>query len=356
MINKIFIDLRDFFSKYIPFESLINFIVFFTLILIVFIFHKIIIKSIKKVLKRFNLIKDEFIIRLIKRTIIPVLYFGAIFVYIKTFNFENKYNLIINIFAGILLSFFVLRFISSIIRYFLEKQWEKNEEDPSKINKIKGLFPAMNIIIWGIGLLFILDNLGVNISTIIAGLGIGGIAVALAAQALLGDLFSYFSMMFDRPFELGDFIIIDNFMGTVENIGIKTTRIRSLSGEQLIFSNTDLTNSRVRNYKRMGERRVVFKIGVTYNTSVVKLKKIPQIIKKIIENIDGTRFDRVHFFSYGDFSLIYEVVYYVLTGDYNKYMDINQEINFKIYEEFAKEMIDFAFPTQTLYLNNLNKK
>ncbi len=351
MINDIFINLREFFLQYIPFETLTNFIVFFILILIVFIFHKIIIKSIKKVLTRFNLIKDDFILKLIKRTIIPVLYFAAIFVYIKTFSFENKYDLIINIFAGILLSFFVLRFISSIIRYFLEKQWLKKEEDSSKINKVKALFPAMNIIIWGIGLLFILDNLGVKISTIVAGLGIGGIAVALAAQALLKDLFSYFSMMFDRPFELGDFIIIGDYMGSVEHIGIKTTRIRSLSGEQLIFSNTDLTNSRVKNYKRMSERRVVFKIGVTYNTPLEKIKRIPTIIKEIIENIEDTRFDRVHFFSYGDFSLIYEIVYYVLSNDYNKYMDINQEINFKIYEKFKQEEIEFAFPTQMLYIH-----
>ena len=351
MVNEIYLSMKNFFSKYIPFESLINFIIFFILILIVFIFHKIILNRIKKALTRFNLVKDNFLINLIKKTIVPVLYFGAIFIFIKSFSFENKYDLIINVFAGILLSFFVLRFISSIIRYFLEKQWEKNEEDPSKVNKIKGLFPAMNIIIWGIGLLFILDNLGVNISTIVAGLGIGGIAVALAAQSLLGDLFSYFSMMFDRPFELGDFIIIDSFMGTVEHIGIKTTRIRSLSGEQLIFSNTDLTNSRVSNYKRMDERRVVFKFGIIYNTSLEKIKKIPLIIEKIIKNIDETRFDRAHFFSYGDFSLIYEVVYYVLSGDYNKYMDINQEINFKIFEEFNKEKIEFAFPSQTLYLN-----
>jgi small-conductance mechanosensitive channel len=351
MINNIYTGLKDFFSQYIPFESLINLIVFFILILTVFIFHKIILRSIKKALKRLKIVKDEFLIKLIRRTIIPVLYFGAVFVYIKSFSFEKKYDLILNIFAGVLLSFFVLRFISSLIRYFLEKQWEKNEEDQSKINKIKGLFPAMNIIIWGIGLLFILDNLGVNISTIVAGLGIGGIAVALAAQALLGDMFSYFSMMFDRPFELGDFIIIDNYMGTVEHIGIKTTRIRSLSGEQLVFSNTDLTNSRVKNYKRMGERRVVFKIGVTYNTPLEKLQKIPQVIKKIIEKINNTRFDRVHFSSYGDFSLNYEIVYYVLSGDYNIYMDINQEINFKIYEAFDKEKIEFAFPTQTLFLN-----
>ncbi len=195
-----------------------------------------------------------------------------------------------------------------------------------------------------------LDNLGFKISAVIAGLGIGGIAVALAAQAILGDLFSYFAILFDRPFEVGDFIILGEYLGTIEHIGIKTTRIRSLSGEQLVFSNTDLTSSRLRNYKRMGKRRVVFKLGVTYQTTLKQLKTIPGIIENIIKGVKDTTFDRVHFSSYGDFSLIFEVVYYVMSRDYNKYMDIQQVINFAIKKEFEAGGIEFAYPTQTLYL------
>ena len=139
-------------------------------------------------------------------------------------------------------------------------------------------------------------------------------------------------------------------MGSIEDIGIKTTRIRSLGGEQLVFSNTDLTNSRVRNYKRMEKRRVVFKLGVTYQTSLQQLKEIPLIITGIIKNINDTAFDRAHFSSYGDFSLIFEVVYYVIGSDYNKYMNIQQEINLEIMEEFEKRRIEFAYPTQTIFL------
>ncbi len=178
--------------------------------------------------------------------------------------------------------------------------------------------------------------------------------MALAAQAILQDLFSYFSIIFDRPFDVGDFIIVDSFMGTVEYVGIKTTRIRSLSGEQVVFSNTDLTNSRVRNYKRMELRRVVFGFGVVYETPLDKLRKIPQIVEDVIKSIEQTRFDRAHFFKYGDFSLDFEVVYYVLSSDYNKYMDIQQEINLKIKEEFEREGIEFAYPTQLLYLAKLD--
>jgi small-conductance mechanosensitive channel len=204
-----------------------------------------------------------------------------------------------------------------------------------------------------LGLVFLLDNLGFEISAVIAGLGIGGIAIALAAQAILGDLFSYFVIFFDRPFEIGDFIVIGDKKGNVEYIGIKTTRLRSLSGEQLVFSNTDLTNSRIQNFRRMERRRVVFKLGVVYETPGNQLAEIPVIVKEIIDEQPDVTFDRGHFASYGDFSLNFEFVYYVMSSDYNKYMDTQQAINLKIYQEFEKRGIVFAYPTQTLYLNKI---
>ncbi|MDP2942472.1 MAG: mechanosensitive ion channel family protein, partial [Candidatus Omnitrophota bacterium] len=215
---------------------------------------------------------------------------------------------------------------------------------------------VVKVLIWGGAIILFLDNLGFKISAIIAGLGIGGVAVALAAQAILKDLFSYFSIIFDQPFKIGDFIIVGDLMGTIEYIGIKTTRIRSLGGEMLIFSNSDLTDSRLRNYRLMEKRRVVFKLGVVYETSRERLKEIPKIIENSIKNVKDTMFDRAHFFSYGDFSLIFEIVYYVVGADYNKYMDIQQEINFAIKEEFERKGIEFAFPTQTLYVNKTESK
>jgi small-conductance mechanosensitive channel len=199
-----------------------------------------------------------------------------------------------------------------------------------------------------------MDNLGFNISAVIAGLGIGGIAIALAAQAILGDLFSYFVIFFDRPFEVGDFIVVGDKTGTVEYTGIKTTRIRALSGEQLVFSNTDLTNSRIHNFKKMQERRVVFKLGVVYQTPTAQLEEIPKIVRAIIEKHTDVRFDRGHFASYSDFSLNFEFVYFVFGAEYVKYMDTQQSINLEIYKEFEKRKIEFAYPTQTLYLNKEN--
>lgn len=314
------------------------------------ILKSIVIHRLKEWAKKTATTIDDFLIQNIDKKLIPLLYFAVLFFAAKSLILTPATTRIIDVLAVILITFIGIRFLILLFSYVLEAHWLKKETDESRKRDVKGLMPVIKVVIWIVGLIFLLDNLGFEINTVIAGLGIGGIAVALAAQAVLGDLFSYFSILFDRPFELGDFIIIGDYMGTIEHIGIKTTRVRSLGGEQLVFSNTDLTNSRVRNYKRMEKRRIVFKLGVTYQTPNQKLKEIPGIILDIIKNIENTVFDRAHFSSYGDFSLIFEVVYYVLSSDYNKYMDIQQDINFAINEEFEKRGIEFAYPTQTLFL------
>ncbi len=222
--------------------------------------------------------------------------------------------------------------------------------NPAAATTINALGFLSRILIWSVVVLVALDNLGIDVTALVAGLGIGGVAVALSVQNILGDLFASLSIILDKPFVLGDFLIIDEHMGSVEYIGLKTTRIRSLSGEQLIFSNSDLLKSRIRNYGRMFERRVVFSIGVTYDTSREKLKRIPEIIRKAIEAEGDTRFDRSHFMKYGDYSLQFETVYYVLSPDYNLYMDRQQAIYFAIHEAFEREQIEFAYPTQTLFV------
>jgi len=209
----------------------------------------------------------------------------------------------------------------------------------------------IKIILWIIGLLLILSNLGINITSLVAGLGIGGIAIALALQNILSDLFSSFAIYFDKPFKVGDFIIIGKDMGTVEQIGIKTTRLRALQGEQIVISNQELTSARIQNFKKLSERRVAFELGVVYGTPDDKMKKIPELIEKIIKETKDTRFDRSHFKSFGDFALIFETVYYITSGEYLDYMNAQQEIGLKIKEKFSTEEIEFAYPTQTLFLN-----
>jgi len=237
-----------------------------------------------------------------------------------------------------------------LVMWLQYSRQRRRETDPSSIAAINALGFAARLALWAVIALVILDNLGINVTALVAGLGVGGIAVALAVQNVLGDLFASFSIALDKPFAVGDFLIIDEHLGSVEYIGLKTTRLRSLSGEQLVFSNTDLLNSRIRNYGRMYERRVLFKLGVTYQTPREKLEKIPGIIRGAVESQERVRFDRCHFQSYGDFALMFETVYYVLAPDYNLYMDVQQAINLQIHAGFQAEGIDFAYPTQTVFV------
>jgi len=227
---------------------------------------------------------------------------------------------------------------------------KRMDKDSASVTTIALLGFIARVSLWVIILLLLLDNLGVNITGLVAGLGIGGIAVALAVQNILGDLLASLSIVLDKPFVVGDFIVVDSLMGTIEHIGLKTTRIRSLGGEQLIFSNNDLLKSRVRNYKRMSERRVLFSFGVVYQTSLEKLKGIKEIVTDIIIKVEKARFDRVHFKDYGDSSLNFEVVYFVSDPDYNIYMDVQETINHEIFRRFAEEGIEFAYPTQTIFM------
>ncbi|HMN43583.1 MAG TPA: mechanosensitive ion channel family protein [Povalibacter sp.] len=204
-------------------------------------------------------------------------------------------------------------------------------------------------LIWAIVLLLTLDNLGVNITTLVAGLGIGGIAVALAVQNVLGDLLASLSITLDRPFVVGDAIAVGDFNGTVEQIGIKSVRLRSVNGEQIVMSNADLLSSRVRNFGRMRERRVAFTVGVALDSPPAKLQKLPAALRSIVESEKSTRFDRAHFARIGPGSLDFETVYYVTTANYGTYMDIQQNINLRIIEMLDKEKLELAVPVQRVW-------
>lgn len=231
-------------------------------------------------------------------------------------------------------------------------QKEKLSVDPSSVTTIRGMALLGYIILWSILVLLTLDNFGIDVTALVTGLGIGGIAVALAVQNILGDLFASLSIMLDKPFVIGDFLVIDDYKGTVEDIGLKTTRLRSLSGEQIIISNSDLLKSRIRNYKRMNQRRVAFSIGVEYETEKGLLDEIPGMLEKAVRQQEKVRFDRAHFQSFGDSALLYEVVYFVIESDYALYMDIQQAINLEIIRAFDEKAIGIAYPTQKLFVES----
>lgn len=243
-----------------------------------------------------------------------------------------------------------LCFIDYAATRFLEKDEDGDGiVDPNTATASNMVTLIARIVLWALGIIFVLSNMGIEVTSLIAGLGIGGIAVAFALQGVLSDLFASFSLYFDKPFRIGDFIIIGADSGTVEKIGIKSTRIRTLQGEELVVSNTELTTARVQNFKKMKERRGTFKFGVTYETPQEKVKEINGIVARIFDSIDGARLDRVHFVSFGDSALLFEVVFYSESAAYTDYLDMQQSFNFDLMETFASLGIEFAYPTQMIY-------
>jgi small-conductance mechanosensitive channel len=238
-----------------------------------------------------------------------------------------------------------------VLRWLALRAQAARATDPAGATTVNLFGFVARIVVWSLALLVALDQLGFNVTALVAGLGIGGIAVALAVQNILGDLFASAAIVLDKPFVVGDFIIVGDLAGSVEKVGLKTTRVKSLSGEQLVFANAQLLNSQIRNYKKMQERRIAFGIGVTYETPLEKLRAIPGWLKAIVAAQPDVRFDRAHFKAYGDFSLDFVIVYYVLSADYGQYMDRQQAINLAIFEKLAAEDVEFAYPTRTLYVH-----
>lgn len=242
-------------------------------------------------------------------------------------------------------------FVDYIATRFLEK--DENGDgvvDPNAATASHMVALFARIILWALGSLFVLSNLGIEVTSLIAGLGIGGIAIAFALQGILSDLFSSFSLYFDKPFRIGDYIVVGEHSGVVERIGVKTTRIRTLQGEELVVSNAELTTARVQNFKKMQERRIAFQFGVTYETPHDVLKTIPKMVERIFADLEGARLDRAHFTTFGDSALIFDVVFYTESPDYTQYLDIQQRFNFELLDKFAEVGIAFAYPTQTLYV------
>jgi len=243
-----------------------------------------------------------------------------------------------------------LCFIDYATTRFLEKDEDGDGEiDPGSTMASHMVTLIARIVLWALGIIFVLSNLGIEVTSLIAGLGIGGIAIAFALQGVLSDLFASFSIYLDKPFRIGDYIILGADSGTVERIGIKTTRIRTLQGEELVVSNTELTTARVQNFKKMKERRTAMQFGITYETPHDKVKMVTGIVERIFEAIEGARLDRVHFTTFADSALLFDVVFYVDSPAYADFLDKQQRFNFELMSKFAELSIEFAYPTQTIY-------
>ncbi|MDP3447303.1 MAG: mechanosensitive ion channel family protein [Eubacteriales bacterium] len=281
-----------------------------------------------------------------KQYLLPIAYFSLFYFCTRLLTLNDQLSKLVGTLSILFAIVMGAMFLSSLAALFFGKL-SKSKGDSGSL-AVKWLIHLAKGAIWGVALILLLDNAGVKITSLVTGLGVGGIAIAFAAQSALSDIFCFFTIFFDKPFEIGDFIIAGEHMGTVEHIGVKSTRLRAIGGEQLIVSNADLTGSRVRNYKTMQQRRVNFILGVTYDTPSEKLEAIPQMIRKIVEETEDATFSRTHFAAFGAYSLHFEVVYFVQSADYDRYMEINERINLAIKDGFERLGVQFAFPTSTV--------
>jgi len=235
------------------------------------------------------------------------------------------------------------------INFWLESHRKRRtESDAASITMIRAFGFMGKVVLWSVILLLALENLGVDVTALIAGLGVGGVAVALALQNILGDLLASLSIVLDKPFVIGDQIQVDNFTGTVESIGIRSTHLRSVTGEQLVFSNGDLVKSRIRNHKRMGERRVSHTFDVVYQTPAEKVARIPEIVRRLVDTREQLRFDHAHLVGLGESGLRFEAVWFVLSPDNNLHLDLQQSVLLDLLRRFETEGIELAYPTRTL--------
>jgi len=300
---------------------------------------------------------DDEILRNIRAPVLLLAVLLGLYYALDSISFLSPYSEMISIaftVSQILIATFIItRIINVITSWFAERAKRESRVSEHILFVLRQIVKAA---VYVFAFLAILVAFNIDLSGVVVGLGVGGIAVALALQNVLSDIFSAFSIYFDRPFEVGDFVVVGDYSGTVTKIGIKSTRLQLLQGEELVISNRELTTTSLRNFRKLKKRRVVFKLSVAPDTPLEKLRSIPRLVEEIIRSVELAEFDRIHLTGFGDFSLSFEVVYYMKTSDYNKYMDTQQEINFRVIESFQKEEIVMPFPTQTILIQRDTQK
>ncbi|MBT7037299.1 mechanosensitive ion channel family protein [bacterium] len=326
---------------------------FVGLVIVFKIFSSMVIARLKKASEKTETDIDDFFIGLVNNVKPPFYFFVALYAATQLLELNGLVGKIIFGLFLFTIVYQAITILQRVIDYGIQKilmsSGEEDNQDKEGVVKLIG--QIAKAVLWVVGALMIFSNFGIDVTSLIAGLGIGGIAIALALQNVLGDLFASFSIFLDKPFKVGDYISISpTEKGTVEKVGIKTTRVRTLQGQQLVVSNKKLTDSSVENFRRMDKRRMTFVFGVVYETPIEKLKAIPSMITDIIESVEKAKLDRVNFKTLGASSLDFEVVFTMQTPEYPEYMNAQEKINFAILEKFEKEKIEFAYPTQTLFV------
>ncbi len=312
--------------------------------------RRVLLKHLRELAQRTATDLDDFAVELLGMVRVPEAYLVGFYLATRPLQFDARVDRLLRSLVIVVLAYRAVTMLQAAVAYGVRKAMAGGDADQARRDTAKTITILVQGLVWIGAVIFVLDNLGFNVGSMVAGLGIGGVAVALAAQAVLGDLFAALAIHLDRPFVVGDYIVVGEAQGVVERIGIKTTRIRSLSGELLVMGNSQLTSSRIHNYRKMRERRVAFRFGLVYSTTQVQLSGVPGIVKALVGQDALLRFDRAHFMNFGDSSLDFEVVYYVLDPDYNKYMDSHQRLLLGLVRELGARGMGFAFPTRTLYV------
>jgi len=324
------------------------FCIFFGTILVIKLLEVYALTRFEKFAEKTTTDFDNFLLSVVRKTGWPLYIVLALYFSINAISSMPEHILeITNYITIIVAALYVFKISGSLVDYGLTKYAKNKKED---ITGIKAFSFLIKFSVWSFVLVFILSNLGYNLTSIITGLGVGGIAVGLALQNVLGDFFSGIIILFDKPFSIGDFIKVGDLSGTVKSIGVKTTRITLMDGQELVITNKDLTESRIHNFKKLKKRRQVIHLGVTYSTPLKKLKKVPNLIEKAFKGITDIELDRVHLTELANSSKKFEIVYYVLSKDYALFRDRHQELLYKIIESFEKEKIELAFPTRTVHI------
>jgi small-conductance mechanosensitive channel len=342
------------------YDYLIALAVFVGVLILLKIFQAVILSKLKKLALKTKTDFDDAFIDVFKTIKPPFYFFVALYIGIKQLVLPEIFGKVIFILFLLVIVYEAVRALTKLVDYFANKYLthmensEKGEQQSKAM--VKALVLMAKIVLWAIALILILGNLGIDVTSLIAGLGIGGIAIALALQGILSDIFSSFSIYIDKPFQIGDFIMVGTDGGTVEHIGLKSTRVRTLQGEELVISNKELTTTRVQNFKKLEKRRIAAVLGVTYGTPASKLKKIPTLVKKALKEMKIAQFDRCYFESFGDFSLNYEIIYFVKSSEMTDTVKVKNDFNINIYKLFEEEGIEFAYPTQTVHVESGGKE
>lgn len=324
-------------------------------VLVLSILRRVLVARLGKIAQRTTTQVDDLVVELVRRTrwyfiVAVAIEFGTRFITLRS-RVDARVGRAVLLFVVIQIGVWGNGVVDFWVTQFARRR--AAEADTASATTVAALGYAARAVLWALVFAMLLRVFGFDVTALITGLGIGGVAIALAVQNVLGDLFAALAIVLDRPFVIGDTINVDTITGTVEHIGLKTTRLRSISGEQIVMANGELLKARIRNYKRMIERRVVFTVDVTYDTPPDAMTRIPAMLREVVLTQSPVRFDRSHFATYTDSALRFETVYWVLDPDYGKFMDIQQAINLEVLRRFNAQKIEFAFPTRVVYTQTL---